>query len=207
MAEAFGIVAGVIGLLPICANGCFFIESICKAHGGVEEHMVRVQLQRRVLKAWGHVWEVPLEVPKQRTNTKLQRWIDQNQPLANDVLDTLSDISNLFADVTNLEARYGIVLKQRHPQLKEISVKAVLSDRKNVGVIQKDLERRRQHMSIIDRCHFQLRGTDKFDKLVLRLREFIDGLRAMCQEVQASVRCFAPSACLTSKNGCSKLTG
>ena len=150
--------------------------------------MVRVQLQRRVLKAWGHVWEVPAKIPSERTDTRLQRWIDHNQPLANDVLDTLSDISNLFADVAKLEARYGIVLKKRDPQLKEISVKAVLSDRKNVGIIQKDVERRRQHMSIVDRCHFQLRGTDKFDKLVSRLREFIDGLRAICQDVQTHVR-------------------
>ena len=110
MAEAFGIVAGVIGLLPICANGCYFIESICKAHGAVEEQMVRVQLQRRVLKAWGHVWEVPLEIPKRRTDMRLQRWIDHNQPLANDVFDMLSDISNLFADITSLILREGTEL-------------------------------------------------------------------------------------------------
>ena len=48
MAEVLGIVTGVIGILPICVNGCYFIESICKAHRGVEEQMVRVQLQRRV---------------------------------------------------------------------------------------------------------------------------------------------------------------
>ena len=48
MAEAFGIVAGVIGLLPLCANGCFFIENIITADRRVEEQIVRIQRQRLV---------------------------------------------------------------------------------------------------------------------------------------------------------------
>ena len=48
MAEAFGIVTGVIGLLPICANGCFFIEKIITAHGRVKEQVIRIQMQQWV---------------------------------------------------------------------------------------------------------------------------------------------------------------
>lgn len=46
--SAFGIAVGIIGLLPICANGYSFIEGICEAHGGVQKQLVKVQMQRRV---------------------------------------------------------------------------------------------------------------------------------------------------------------
>ena len=44
----FGIATGVVGLLPICASGCTFIVGLCKAHGNVQEQMIRVRMQRGV---------------------------------------------------------------------------------------------------------------------------------------------------------------
>ena len=187
MAEAFGIITGVIGLLPICANGYFFIEGICKAHKGVEAQMARVQLQRRDLDAWCHVWEIPSTLPDRKTDFKLQRWIERNPSQAANVLDTLGDLSNFFMDVANLEKSYGIVLKRKDPALQDVSVKAPLSNRKDIGTIQKDVERRKHNMSIVYRCHFQLKGAKEFDQLVSRLREFIQSLRNICSEYQADV--------------------
>ena len=46
--EAFGVAAAVIGLLPICADGCTFIVGLCHAHGNVQEQMIRVRAQRAV---------------------------------------------------------------------------------------------------------------------------------------------------------------
>ena len=46
--SAVGLVTGIIGLLPICANGFTFIEGICKAHGGVANHIIRIRGQRSV---------------------------------------------------------------------------------------------------------------------------------------------------------------
>ena len=48
MAEAFGIASGVLGLVPLCAQGCELVEGICNAHGGVEEQKTRVHMQRIV---------------------------------------------------------------------------------------------------------------------------------------------------------------
>ena len=45
---AVGLVTGIIGLLPICANGFTFIEGICKAHGGVANQIIRIRGQRSV---------------------------------------------------------------------------------------------------------------------------------------------------------------
>ena len=45
---AVGLATGIIGLLPICANGFTFIEGICKAHGGVANQIIRIRGQRSV---------------------------------------------------------------------------------------------------------------------------------------------------------------
>ena len=49
--SAFGIATGVIGLVPLCASGYTFIEGICQAHGGVQDQMIRIRMQRGV---WIH---------------------------------------------------------------------------------------------------------------------------------------------------------
>ena len=45
---AVGLATGIIGLLPICANGFTFIEGICKAHGGVANQLIRIRGQKSV---------------------------------------------------------------------------------------------------------------------------------------------------------------
>ena len=45
-AAAFGIVTGVVGLLPLCAQGCSFIENVVKADRHAEEQMIRIQMQQ-----------------------------------------------------------------------------------------------------------------------------------------------------------------
>lgn len=55
---------------------------------------------------------------------------------------------------------------------------------------QKAIEARQKHMSIVNRCHFQLKGGAKFDTLVARLIEYVDNLLKMCSETQAEVKRF-----------------
>ncbi len=50
-----------------------------------------------------------------------------------------------------------------------------------------DIQVIRNHMNIVMRCHFQLRGETQFAALVERLKEFVDNLLKMCSEVQAQV--------------------
>ncbi len=56
---------------------------------------------------------------------------------------------------------------------------------KNMG--KQEVQVIRNHMNIIMRCHFQLRGETQFAALVERLKEFVDNLLKMCSEVQAQV--------------------
>lgn len=46
--ELAGIAIGVIGLLPICADGCTFLVSLCRADRSVQEEMIRIRAQRAV---------------------------------------------------------------------------------------------------------------------------------------------------------------
>ena len=52
-------------------------------------------------------------MPKQRTDSKLQRFIDRDQDRGYKMLKTLAFISNMFADARDLETKYGIHLKHR----------------------------------------------------------------------------------------------
>ena len=61
---AVGLATGIIGLLPICANGFALIEGICKAHGGVATQIIRIRGQKSVsydLKWSGSDWEMLIE--------------------------------------------------------------------------------------------------------------------------------------------------
>ena len=46
--SAIGLAAGIIGLVPICADGFTFIEGICKAQGGLGNQVIRIRGQRAV---------------------------------------------------------------------------------------------------------------------------------------------------------------
>ena len=54
---------------------------------------------------------------------------------------------------------------------------------KNIG--EQDVKTIRNHMDMVMRCHFKLRGEKQFAALVERLKEFVDNLLKMCSEVQA----------------------
>lgn len=47
-ATAFGIVTGVIGLVPLCGTGYTFIERIVSADRHAEEQLIRLQIQKMV---------------------------------------------------------------------------------------------------------------------------------------------------------------
>ena len=66
--------------------------------------------------AWGYTWGINVDSSSSATQvTKLEQWVKAYPELGIDVLDTLSAISDLFADTTTLEKRYGIVLKKKNP--------------------------------------------------------------------------------------------
>ena len=46
--SAIGLATGIIGLVPICANGFTFIEGICNAQGGLGIQAIRIRGQKAV---------------------------------------------------------------------------------------------------------------------------------------------------------------
>lgn len=81
-----------------------------------------------MLSAWARVWEVPNIIPHKRTDLKLQRWVDKDQSMGYNILKTLAIISNMFADVRDLEGKYGLHLKQRDAVRRAILTRRLASD-------------------------------------------------------------------------------
>lgn len=46
--SAIGLATGIIGLVPICADGFTFIEGICKAQDGLGNQVIRIRGQKAV---------------------------------------------------------------------------------------------------------------------------------------------------------------
>ena len=68
-----------------------------------------------------------------------------------------------------------------------LSVETVLANRGVEDHIHRKLDSRRQRMSVLKRCRFQLQGTAEFDTFIERLKEYIAALRNICSELQATV--------------------
>ena len=66
-------------------------------------------------------------------------------------------------------------------------MKQLLDGRVNRTIGKQDVQVIRNHMNIVMRCHFKLRGEQQFGEFVERLKEFVENLLKMCSEVQAQV--------------------
>ena len=63
----------------------------------------------------------------------------------------------------------------------------LFSTRKGKVIRAEDIDERWQHMSIINRCHFELKGGARFDPLISKIIEYVDSLLKICSELQAEV--------------------
>ena len=81
-------------------------------------------------------------------------------------------------------AKYIHLLPQN---LGELNIEEMLGGRMNRNIGEQDVQLISNHMNVVIRCHFQLRGEKKFAALVDRLKEFVENLLKMCSEVQAQV--------------------
>ena len=73
----------------------------------------KLQTEWLTYSAWARVWEIPDIMLHKRTESKIQRFVDKDKKRGYDILTTFSHISNMFANVHDLEAKYGLRLKQR----------------------------------------------------------------------------------------------
>ena len=63
----------------------------------------------------------------------------------------------------------------------------LFSSRKGKVIRAKDIDSRRLHMNIVNRCHFELKGGAKFDSLISKIIEYVDSLFKICSAIQAQV--------------------
>lgn len=71
--------------------------------------------------------------------------------------------------------------------MRKLNIEELLGGRIHSKLGEQDVRVIRNHMNIVMRCHFKLRGEKKFAELVKRLKEFVENLLKMCSEVQAQV--------------------
>ena len=71
--------------------------------------------------------------------------------------------------------------------MRKLNIEEMLNGRIHRNIGEQDVQVIRNHMNIVKRCHFKLRGEQKFAGLVERLKEFVENLLKMCSEVQAQV--------------------
>ena len=77
---------------------------------------VPIRLGRGALiirQGWGKTWDIPLDENEPRDSKKLLRWIEEYPERGSDVQEILYAISNIFADIGNLEKKYGVVIKKK----------------------------------------------------------------------------------------------
>lgn len=75
----------------------------------------KLQTEWLTFPAWARVWDIPSTPPHHRTESKIQRFVDKDKKLGYHILKTFSVISNMFANVRDLEEKYGLRLKQKDP--------------------------------------------------------------------------------------------
>ncbi|KAL8846237.1 MAG: hypothetical protein Q9221_008669 [Calogaya cf. arnoldii] len=153
------------------------------------------------------IWEIPFDDADRRRGDKFRILIENHPELGNLVFRIVSAISDVLADTKSLEKKYGIVLRKKDPvcypntsremipdpdfqALRDLDVKDLFQGRANSRLTKNDISARKRHMSIVQRCHFQLAGEEQFDRFVARLREFMDDLWRICSELQAGVVYF-----------------
>ena len=118
---AFGVATGVIGLVPLCAQGFNMVKDCFRAPEGVQESMTQILLQRAVFLSWAEPLGL-LPVTNGKTLSKedekkvvemLKRGVPNWNSIGNLVLDVLASMSDTFADAESLEKKYGLGLWKR----------------------------------------------------------------------------------------------
>ena len=62
--------------------------------------------------AWGRTWDIPIEKGPHEPSPKFLKWIGEYPERGAEIQFTLCAISDVFADTSTLEDKYGISLKK-----------------------------------------------------------------------------------------------
>ena len=105
--SAFGVATGVIGLIPLCAQGFNMIVAGVEAPKAVKESMTKITVQRILFINWGNPMGVGNASDKIAVD-KLMKRIPNWEHIGPGVLEILTAMSDMFADVKTLESTYGM---------------------------------------------------------------------------------------------------
>jgi hypothetical protein len=104
---ALGVATGVIGLIPLCAQGFNMIASCFEAPKAVKESMTKITVQRILFINWGNpmgLENVSDEIAVDALKKRIPNW----ELIGPGVLEILTAMSDTFADVKILEDTYGL---------------------------------------------------------------------------------------------------
>ncbi|KAI9733102.1 MAG: hypothetical protein M1834_003649 [Cirrosporium novae-zelandiae] len=178
---ALGVAKGVIELIPICADGINMIASLRTADHDVAEVMVRIRLNNGIFKVWKvslGIMNLPPEVAFKMLKSRIPYW----EHIGEEIFLALAGISDMLADINNLENSYKIHLSGI--SLKEGMCRA--SDQQDIlrhsGVWkdQRKLQKRKYRMNLFKKGKFVLKDNKKLNDLAEKLNEYISYLMRLC---------------------------
>jgi hypothetical protein len=119
--SAFGVATGVIGLVPLCAQGFTMIKDCFEAPENVRQYMTKITLQRVVFLSWAKpLGLLTIDTGKQLTEEEEKRAVGAlknaipNWDIVGEyVWEVLAAMSDTFADADSLEQKFGLGLSER----------------------------------------------------------------------------------------------
>jgi hypothetical protein len=108
--DPFSVVTGIIGLIPLCAQGLNMITDCFEAPKSIKQIMVTITLQKTLFIHWGSsigVQKISEKIPVERLKEHMPNW----ELIGPGILLILAEMSDIFADVKDLECSYGISLR------------------------------------------------------------------------------------------------
>jgi hypothetical protein len=97
-----GIVKGVTGLVPICIEGFELINKFFKAKRDVKTAMTNIYIQQGSFIAWSRMWDF------RKGDVHLEQFVNTWPDVGERVLVVLGVLSDTFANVKELQNKYGI---------------------------------------------------------------------------------------------------
>ncbi|KAF4637106.1 hypothetical protein G7Y89_g972 [Cudoniella acicularis] len=175
MAEVFGIVTGVLGLLPLCRDGLGMIKDVFEATNVLQLAVGRLELQRDRYDEWREIWRSD----EGEKDAKFEAYAKINPEAGKRIMRQLALLSQALFDARVLEDQYGIKPEGRSTRdTKDLSIfKLKYGENLTVETQHSFLERCRVNLSFMKRCRFVLRKKDAaWNNLIDLLKEYNENL-------------------------------
>ncbi|KAH6682537.1 hypothetical protein B0J14DRAFT_127368 [Halenospora varia] len=175
MAEVFGIVTGVLSLLPLCRDGLGMITEVFEANNTLQLAVGRLELQRDKFDEWREIWRSD----EGEKDVKFEAYAKSNPDSGKRIMRQLALLSQALFDARALEEQYGIKPDGRSTRdAKDLSAyKLKFGENLTIETQHGFLERCRINMSFMKRARFVFRKKDAaWNHLIDLLKEYNENL-------------------------------